>query len=151
MIYIAVPEGWIFTKANEVDNKDLLVDESGRQIDIQDIIKTYLRTRNRHHPSLNVQDESTYGVKVTLYFRWPPNTNSQFLMYKPNNNGKLASEHTKIIIGHDKQIKHTTFSHIESLWYKQVPLTQEKYERFKEKYEQQKADRRHYGDSPKAT
>ena len=151
MVYIAIPKGWTFIKADVANSKDRLVDESGKQIVIQELVKDALQHVVRGTSSINGNTKNTHGLKVTIYFRRPPDTLEEFLMYKPTKNGKLPAEHTEMVVGRDKQIKHVSTSHTVMLWHTQAVLSTARHAELADKSARQKADRRHIGDSPKAT
>ena len=91
MVYIAIPKGWTFIKADVANSKDRLVDESGKQIVIQELVKDALQHVVRGTSSINGNTKNTHGLKVTIYFRRPPDTLEEFLMYKPTKNGNVMS------------------------------------------------------------
>lgn len=151
MVYIAIPTGWTFIKTVDKNSKDCLADASGKQIVIQELVKDALRHRMRGTSSVNGVTKDTHGFIVTIYFRRPPDTPENFLMYKPTNNGKLPAEHTEMVVGHDKQIKYVTTSHTATLWYTNALFSPAQRAVLVEKSAQQRANRRHTGDSPTAT
>ncbi|MCW8397597.1 permease [Legionella sp. PATHC038] len=154
MIYISIPPGKAFKKIvvemDEHNNaktfKDCFVDlEDGSIIELQDLIKEALQ---------NTKRKSEINLKAfTIYLKKPPATEDSFLSYTPNHNGKYPTDvEPEIVIGKNVQ-KYNPAAQTKygSFWHRQLFLTTDKQSEITAKMEAQKQDRRHVGDSPKAT
>ncbi|MDP3559503.1 MAG: hypothetical protein Q8R79_04025 [Legionellaceae bacterium] len=138
---------------NEMINlspKDQLIDSAGRCIKIQNIVQDWLRTKKRT-TQVTIKDPSeTYGLDIKLYYKKPPDNDKEFLEYKSYRNGKGPASHTQMVYGYEKQVKFVTQKHGQ-FWHQVVPLSLKKLEDVESKRNAQRENRRHTGDSPKAT
>ncbi|KTD66242.1 hypothetical protein [Legionella spiritensis] len=166
MIYITIPEGWHFTtrKVGEED-KDVLVDdlnednESVKVINLQEIVRTSLHHKSRKETSKTIRDAETHDCAITIYFRKPPDTSDLFLRYEPNRNGKLPADKTSdkkpMLVKGSSTHTHMANPGYGRLWWQnpdnQARLSAKRLAKVEEKSMEQKEDRRHTGDSPKAT
>lgn len=141
-----------------IEEHDHLTNKEGQKIDLQLIVKEWLRNRRsgispRNPFEKTLKDTST-GVTVILYMRKPPDTGAEFLRYLPSNNGK---EPTKVapdmVVGRSMQSKYASTGYTGILWHKypEAPLRVERREELEEKSRRQREARRHLGPSPFAT
>jgi hypothetical protein len=155
MIYISIPEGWIFDNTNY--EFDVLVNNSAEDIKhilLQHLIKECLRNKKRHTDSFTFDPKETHNETITVYFKRPPNTEASFIQYVPNQNGKIKSENPCIVKGFEAQgikLAHT----VGLLWF-QIPtnkerLTSERFAEIEQHSAEQKENRRHTGNSPLPT
>ncbi len=158
MIYINIPSGWKFDNKNYPS--DVLVKENSETgkvkpeeiIELQSLIKDCLRTKKRHATSFSLDLKDTHNEKITIFFKRAPEGN--YLEYHPNRNGKFKAEKAEIIL--KKEIQQVSFSnsHTGLLWFQRLDrcaLNPKRREEVEKMALEQKANRRHNGDSPKAT
>ncbi|KTD03566.1 permease [Fluoribacter gormanii] len=155
MIYLTIPSGMVFKKvAVQTNNSseaeqisDCFVNpEEGTVIELQNLVKEALRSNSGRKNCISLKD-------ITIYLNKPPATSELFLAYTPNHNGKHPTEiEPKVITGREAQKydpkQHTSYG---SFWYQQIHLSADKQLEIEEKMSEQKANRRHIGDSPMST
>lgn len=121
-----------------------------RQIDLQAIIKEYLRTHKRGERSRTVQGPATHGVPIILSLK--PIAAISVLKYEPMNNGRYPAISAEIdgkVIAKSASLKpRPAFG---SVWYQHAFLSPARMAEVKDKAEEQRDNRRHWGQSPLAT
>lgn len=152
MLYIVIPEGMVFAKKMVTDTnsiteeKDVFVDrEEGKpDIILQDIVKEYLKSRDKSK-SFEVREG------ITIYHRKPPNTDADFLAYEPKANGKYPASEFKMVKGQASYKLSSYATTYGQRWFNQIPLSEERLQEIRLKDLETRDNRRHIGDSPKAT
>lgn len=156
MIYLSIPEGMVYQQKKVISAgsenaslKDFFVDPNGKRPDIplQDIVKDMLRT-NTGQKKIIEKDG------ITLYRKIPPYEKTQFLQYAPEENAKFATKTTPVVAsGMDfrASLNKANTKQYGQLWFKENPLPKDKQELVEDKRDEQRDNRRHIGDSPKAT
>lgn len=145
MIYLSIPYGMVFKKVvlNGIET-DCFVDplQVMNKIPLQELVKNVLRTNSGRKREIPL-------AEFTIYTRYPPNEDRLFLAYEPNQNGKLPSLNYELVNGREKQ--RIVYGHCSSAWFLLVPLSSSRRQEVEEARDEQRANRRHYGDSPCST
>lgn len=151
MIYILSPSSGTYeleTKNVNGEEKDMLVDKDQKAPDIplQDLVKEALQHRKDRAPSFQ-KDETT------IYYKKPPYDDNKYLKYIPQNNGKYPTQSKAIWLSGKKANGINSSSHTRygQFWHDNIPLSAEKKKKIIEKKKEQRLNRRHEGNSPKAT
>lgn len=146
-IYIKIPKGFKFQQTkDENDNpiKDIIIDASGKQIILQDIVKEVLRDRNLY----NAGKINTDGLR--FFFKPPLKLDDSYLQYVPNKNGKLPTCKPVLLgDGVDLNIsrpERATYHGV--FWHQQLPLSESKREKVLSAQAAQKYNRQKIGDCP---
>ncbi|MFT4059308.1 MAG: hypothetical protein QM652_07150 [Legionella sp.] len=155
MIYISIPNNWVFD--NTTYNFDALVDgskETPKIINLQELVKEWLRTKKRHVSLFTFDLQQTHNEVITVYCKRPPDTEDIFIQYFPNQNGKQKSTHALEVKG--KDVQGTKPVHVVgSLWH-QIPenlsaVSLERLDEVRRRSTEQKYNRQHIGNCPSAT
>jgi hypothetical protein len=141
MIYIVIPEGWTFEGKKKLPEEirstlhpfdgiiptemDCLVNEEGKIILLQDLIKDALRRKKPEVAKIETNDASTHGALITIYFKSPGLTH---LQYEPKNNGKFCSDKAVLVDktpSKKEEVKPS--SYVGTLWFQRLdkPLSKE--------------------------
>ena len=153
MLYILVPDGWAFQSGNnERQTKDCLVHQINKtQMPLQEIIQSCLQNWPRYKNCVT-KAQPLFGETLEIFRKMPLIQQGTVLEYSPKNNGKLPSTDVKVLYkefvkkNHLQLINPFHFLHNPA-----VVLSSERRSLLQDKAEDQKANRRHYGDSPSAT
>lgn len=144
--YIPIPDGMALKRVN---GEDWLVDANNQpKVDIQHVIKDYLRNPKKN--KLNLHDCNIYTMP-------PPNLNIIYAVYEPKDNGKNPADKIEIVDG-KKLVESTKTPAPQGLfhghapsWMQGSPLSEARRKQLEEKRDEQRENRRHMGDNPKAT
>lgn len=151
MIYLTIPNGMKFEQIVEkIDglnvSRDFFIDPSGTspRIDLQKLVQNAIRENSGRKKCIQLKE-------FTIYMRQPPYKDELFLVYTPNRNGKLATETPISLVNGRTMPRKRPDTKYGSFWDREHQFTQEKRAEIEKKREEQRHDRRHDGDSPKAT
>ena len=152
MLYIEIPDGMRFDvliqigRKNGVDvevKEDHFVpndDSDKAPISIQAVVKKFLSS----HKKSAVVD----GLQCS---KTKPMTSAPILVYRANNNGTGPSDKVIELNLTQKNAQTSTASNPATWWAQGGFLSEEKRAALDKKRDEQRANRRHYGDSPSAT
>lgn len=154
MIYIAVPKWMSFAKldtrvekdgVDDIEAHDCFVseDENIKPISIQASVKQFLAT----HKNKGVVN----GLEI---FKNRPMTSALILAYCPNRNGCDPSNKVELLNQRSNNEQPRLYggqSYGNLPFLKTTPLSVERKEELEKKRDAERDNRRHYGDSPKAT
>lgn len=145
MLYIKVPINMVYKQVSYIDQQgnaqleDRFVSKlypEQSYISIQQAVYEFLKT---HRSEANIDTLQIFKKKG---IRW-----NNFLEYRPNRNGLDPSKHVKLLEG----IPSVSTSPSSVAWFKTVPLSPERKYEIVKKYDEQRDNRRHIGDSPLPT
>jgi hypothetical protein len=145
-MYLSIPKGMQYAQITEHGiSTDYFIDPLGirPRINLQEQIKEALRHNAGRKKEIKLAEFTIY-LKDNIFME------RVILKYTPNQNGALATLVPAITIDKNPK-KPSVQTSYGTLWHKVTPLTEERLQKVIEACEQQKADRRHWGDSPKAT
>ena len=129
---------------NAKPTKDILTDDSGNMIKLQDIVQDVLRDRNAYEAN----KINTNGL--IILFKPPLNIDDSYLLYEPNRNASLPTLQP-VALGNEYQshkkipAEKTQYG---QFWHQLVPMSAADRQEVLDKQAEQRANRRKSGDSP---
>ena len=147
MLYIKIPKGMFFKQVEDENFKpikDILIDDSGKTINLQEVVQEVLRDR-RSYEANKIKTEG-----LIILFKPLQIMDDSYLLYEPNRNGKfptikpvaLGSEYKS---GKENSANSTRYG---EFWHQKIPMSAEKRQEVLEAQAEQRENRRKSGDCP---
>jgi hypothetical protein len=144
MLYIKIPNGMHFSQITDKEanhTQDILIDDSGNKIDLQEMVKDFLRDPKAY------EAKKPSPEKLTILFKPPIPMDDSYLLYEPNRNGKLPTIQP-VKLGSEHKQSSAVSTRYGEFWHQKVPMSAEKRQEVLKAQDEQRQNRRKSGDSP---
>ena len=153
MIYIEIPEGMVYEPYSLKNAADKIVGIEDRFVSISGK-KEYISIQNAVHDFYHKCHSSMINSGIvhglTFHKKKPTAYDSPLLEYRAINTGRSPTDHAKAINLRSVNPRAIASSSLVGRWINHTLLSPKRHEEAKQKEEEQKYNRRKWGDSPNA-